>query len=81
MGRGQGQRHQPNSRMRLGPLAGAPPESISLPGGRISGLFILRDSTGSNWAARVAGTVPKITPTTTAAVMATATDQGEIGSG
>ena len=37
------------------------------------------DSTGSICAARVAGMVPKTTPTSIAAARAMATDQGEIG--
>jgi len=39
----------------------------------------LSASTGSSWAARVAGTVPKITPTRVAEARAMTTDQGEMG--
>lgn len=39
----------------------------------------LRASTGSIWAARVAGTVPKMTPTAMAEERAMTTDQGEMG--
>ncbi len=78
---------RPKSRARLGPWAGwssargcrGSPPGAGLRTLRLAHPSSRSASTGSNWAARVAGMVPKKTPTEVAAASAMATDQTEMG--
>ena len=76
-GHGQCQRNQAVEKYEVGTLRGFVAVRV-LPAGPVDYSY-LRASTGSNCAARVAGTVPKTTPTMVAAASAITTESHGVG--